>query len=56
MADLRDDGEGRLRGRSCRSCPEDKPEDEGEEEKTPEARMNKARSMVSNLLGKKKEG
>lgn len=36
--------------------PEDKPEDEGEEEKTPEARMNKARSMVSNLLGKKKEG
>ena len=56
MADLKDDGEeSGAAGVPAAPAPEDKPEDEGEEEKTPEARMNKARSMVSDLLGKKKE-
>ena len=57
LADLKEDGEeSGTAGVPAAPAPEDDPEDEGEEDKTPEARMNKARSMVSDLLGKKKEG
>ena len=58
LADLKDDGEeSGAEGVPAAPAPAvETPEDEGEEEKTPEARMNKARSMVSDLLGKKKEG
>lgn len=57
LADLEEDGEeSGAAGVPAAPAPENDPEDEGEEDKTPEVRMNKARSMVSDLLGKKKEG
>ena len=48
----------RRRGRSCRSCPRSR-NARGRRrrgERHPEARMTNARSMVADLLGKKKEG
>lgn len=57
LADLREDGEeSGADGVPAAPAPEHDPEDEDEKDKTPEARMTTARSMVADLLGKKKEG
>lgn len=58
LSDLKDDGE-KSGTADVGAAPggEDKdPDGEDNEGKTPEARMANARSMVSDLLGKKKEG
>lgn len=58
LADMRDDGEeSGAAGVPAAPGPEGTdPENEGDKGKTPEARMTNARSMVADLLGKKKEG
>lgn len=60
LSDLKDDGEksGTADVGAAPGGDDTNPDEEGEgnEGKTPEARMANARSMVSDLLGKKKEG
>lgn len=60
LSDLKDDGEasGTAGVPAAPGSDDGDPDDEGNggEADTPEARMTNARSMVSDLLGKKKEG
>ena len=57
LADLKEDGEeSGAEGVPAAPAPADECPKEDEENATPEARMTNARSMVADLLGKKKEG
>ena len=57
LADLKEDGEeSGADGVPAAPAPADEDPKENEENDTPEARMTNARSMVADLLGKKKEG